>query len=139
MWSIEHERRTEATPSDVFALWADVERWPSWDASLVSTTLDGAFAAGATGTLHPRGAPEPIAFTITAVHPGNGFADETFLGPLALRFAHRVVSDGAGARICVRVEAEGPEEEQFGPMVAADLPESLDALAEAAERRRVDA
>jgi hypothetical protein len=139
MWSTEHDRRTDATPEDVFAVWADVPGWPTWDHSLISTTLDGTFAAGTTGTLHPEGAPSPIPFTITAVEPGRGFEDETMLGPLALRFSHQVQPDGDGARITVRIEAEGPDEAQFGPMVAADLPESLEALAGAAEGRRVDA
>jgi hypothetical protein len=110
--------------SAVFALWADVEAWPAWDASLIATTLDGPFAAGTTGTLHPQGMPEPIA----------GFADETRLGPLVLRFQHRAEPRGAGSRIVVSIEAEGPDADQIGPAVAEDLPESVAALAEAALR-----
>ena len=90
MWKTEHTHESAAAPEAVFALWADVEGWPAWDASLIATTLDGPFAAGTTGTLHPQGMPGPIAFEITAVEPGAGFADETRLGPLVLRFRHRV-------------------------------------------------
>ncbi len=133
MWHTEHTHDTPASPEAVFALWADVEGWPAWDASLVATTLAGSFTAGATGTLHPQGMPEPIAFTITAVEEGRGFADETRLGPLVLRFRHRVEPRGDGARIVVAIEAEGPDAEQIGPAVAADLPESVAALAAAAQ------
>ena len=133
MWHTEHTHDTPASPEAVFALWADVEGWPAWDASLVATTLAGPFTAGTTGTLHPQGMPEPIAFTITAVEEGRGFADETRLGPLVLRFRHRVEPRGDGARIVVAIEAEGPDAEQIGPAVAADLPESVAALAAAAQ------
>jgi hypothetical protein len=139
MWHTEHTHDTPASPEAVFALWADVEGWPAWDASLVATTLDGPFAAGTAGTLHPQGMPEPIAFTITAVDDGAGFADETRLGRLTLRFRHRVDSRERGSRIVVTVEAEGPDADQIGPAVAADLPESVAALAAAAQGRTLPA
>jgi hypothetical protein len=139
MWHTEHTHDTPASPEAVFALWADVPSWAAWDASLVATTLAGPFAAGTAGTLHPQGMPEPIAFVITAVDDGVGFADETRLGPLALRFRHRVEPRGAGARIVVTVEAEGPDADQVGPAVAADLPESVAALAAAAQARTLRA
>jgi Polyketide cyclase / dehydrase and lipid transport len=136
MWKTEHTHDSDAAPDTVFALWADVDGWPAWDASLMATTLDGPFAAGSTGTLHPEGMPEPIAFELTAVEPGTGFADETRLGPLVLRFAHRVEPRGDGSRIVVSVEAEGPDADEIGPAVAEDLPESVAALAAAALRAR---
>ena len=139
MWKTEHVHETDASPEAVFALWADVEGWPRWDASLVATTVSGPFAAGTAGTLHPQGMPEPIAFVITAVEEGRGFADETRLGPLALRFQHRVEPTAVGARIVVSVEAEGPDADQIGPAVAEDLPESVAALAAAARLRTLPA
>lgn len=132
MWRTEHTHDSDAAPEAVFALWADVENWPAWDASLIAATLEGPFAAGTTGTLHPQGLPEPIAFALTAVEPGAGFADETRLGPIVLRFQHRVERRRAGSRIVVSVEAEGPDADQVGPAVAEDLPETVAALADAA-------
>jgi Polyketide cyclase / dehydrase and lipid transport len=139
VWETDHTLETEASPEAVFAVWADVEGWPGWDASLVATTLDGPFAAGTTGTLHPQGMPEPVAFTITAVDEGAGFADETRLGPLVLRFTHRAEPHFGGARITVTIAAEGPDADQVGPAVAADLPESVAALAAAALGRTLPA
>jgi hypothetical protein len=134
MWKTEHTHESAAGPEAIFSLWADVEGWPSWDASLIATTLDGPFAAGTRGTLHPQGMPEPIAFTLTAVADGAGFSDETRLGPLVLRFDHRVEPRPGGSRIVVSIEADGPDAEQIGPAVAEDLPESVAALAAAALR-----
>jgi len=139
MWETGHTLDTDAAPEAVFAVWADVEGWPRWDASLVATTLAGPFAAGTAGTLHPQGMAEPIAFTLTAVEDGVGFADETRLGPLVLRFTHRAEPRGEGSRIVVTVAAEGPDADQVGPAVAADLPESVAALAAAAQGRTLPA
>jgi hypothetical protein len=132
-WTTEHQ--TTAAAESVFALWADVLGWPAWDASLIATTADDPFEAGTTGTLHPEGIPQPLPFTITAVEDGRGFIDETWLGELALRFRHRVEPTSSGSRITVAVEASGPGADEVGPAVAADLPESVAALAAAAERR----
>ena len=132
MWKTEHTHESAAAPEAIFARWADVEGWPSWDASLITTTLAGPFAAGTTGTLHPLGMPEPVAFTLTGVEDGAGFSDETRLGPLVLRFDHRVEPRPGGSRIVVSIEADGPDAEQVGSAVAEDLPESVAALAAAA-------
>lgn len=133
MWSTAASRTTSATPAAVYAVWADVAAWPDWDPSLLSATLDGPFAAGTTGTMHPDGAPGPLPFTLTEVLPGRGFTDETPFGDVLLRFVHEVVPDGAGALVTLRVEVEGPGAEDVGRMVTADLPEALGALAAAAE------
>ena len=133
MWHTEHRQHTTAAPEAIFGLWADVPSWPSWDGSLIATTLDGVFQAGAAGTLHPVGAPQPLPFTITSVDPGRGFSDETHLGPTLLRFIHRLAGDDEDLRVVVRVEVEGPDAAQIGEMVTADLAESVASLVTAAE------
>ena len=135
MWQTEHRHETTARPEAVWELWEDVPGWPRWDTSLEETTLAGPFEVGVTGTLRPSGAPEAFPFTVTAITPGVGFADETALGPLVLRFSHQVVASASGSTITVRVEAEGPGAEEVGPAVAADMPESVAALAAAAVAR----
>ena len=44
-----------ATPQQVWAVLADVQRWPRWDPDLASAMLDGPVAVGATGRLRPTG------------------------------------------------------------------------------------
>jgi hypothetical protein len=89
MWQTQHTHDTPAAPEHVLALWADVENWPAWDASLIATTLDG--------------------------------------------------PTGPGSRIVVTIEAEGPDADTIDPAVASDLPESVAALAAAAEARALPA
>ena len=134
MWSLEQSVVTPAPAAAVFALWADVPSWPSWDTSLIATTFDGPFAAGSAGTLHPEGAPGPLPFVITAVDPGAGFTDETPFGEVLLRFVHRAEPVEGGTRVTLRVEVEGPGAQEVGEMVTSDLPDALAALTAAAER-----
>lgn len=136
-WTTSAHHDTSASPETVFAVWQDVTNWPAWDQSLVAATLDGAFAAGVTGTIHPAGFPEPLPMTITAVEPGCGFTDATPLGELTLTFGHLVAPADGGARITVTVTVDGPGADEMGPNVADDLPESLAALAAEAERRHL--
>ena len=133
MWQMEHEHPTTAAPEVIFGLWADVHGWPSWDTSLIATTLDGAFEAGAAGTLHPEGAPESLPFVVTSVDPGRGFSDETHLGPTVLRFIHRLDGGERDLRVVVRVEVEGSDAAQIGAMVTADLADSVASLVATAE------
>jgi uncharacterized membrane protein len=41
MWSTEHSVETSASPEAVWRLWADVPRWPEWNADLARAELDG--------------------------------------------------------------------------------------------------
>lgn len=135
MWHHEHTADTTAPAGAVFAVWADVAGWPSSDASLHSASLDGPFRTGATGHLHPDGVPEPLAFTITDVVDGEGYDDETVMGPVTIRFAHRALPTPEGTQIHVQVSVSGPGEDEIGPAIVSDLPESVAALARVAEAR----
>jgi len=132
MWSYEHEVTTPATPAAVYARYADVASWPEWDASVAAVTLDGPFAAGASGTLAIVDIPETIPFRITAAEPDRGFDDESHAFGHVLRFSHRLEVVSGGTRIRHRVEVEGPAAAEVGAGVVADMPEAMKALARAA-------
>lgn len=134
MWTTTATCDTRATPAAVWAIWSDVDAWTSFDESLDGATLDGPFATGTTGTISPTGM-GTLPFTVTAVTDGESYSDEAAMGPVSVRFHHRVDARDEGARITVTVEVDGPDDERVGPMVAEDLPRSLRALAQEAERR----
>ncbi|MFN8108614.1 MAG: SRPBCC family protein [Thermoleophilia bacterium] len=133
IWTTEHTITTPATPERVFAVWADVPAWPTWDTGLISATLDGPFVVGTTGTLHPEGAPGPLPFTLTQVTPGREFTDRTEFAGHVLTFEHLATATAAGTEVTVRVIVEGPDADHMGPGVADDLPEAMTALVGAAE------
>lgn len=138
-YEFNHTAQTTASPAAVFALWADVPGWPSWDSSVEKATLEGPFAAGTRGSMTLEG-PMTIDFVLVEVTPDGGFLDETVMPDgHVLRFEHRVVGVGAGAEVSVRITIAGPNAEQMGPMVTSDTPDAVAGLIRLAERSTVPA
>ena len=140
MWSFEFQHPTTAAPQTVWSLWSDVALWPEWDVDLDAVSLDGDFAAGAQGTLKPKGM-DAFPFTITRAEPNRGYTDETPLPGAVLRFDHDLVPAEHGIVIRQRVRMDGPAAneyfEQFGGKIILDLPGALARLAEKAEQAGV--
>jgi uncharacterized protein YndB with AHSA1/START domain len=128
---------TRATPESIWRLWSHVAGWPAWDGAMDAARLDGPFAVGTPGAMSVHGQGE-LAFVLTAVETGRGFADETPIPGGQVRLFHDLepLEDGL-TRVTHRAEIAGvPEVAQgiaaqmrqgLGPAVAA-----LVALAEAA-------
>ena len=134
MWSIEHSAETTASPADVWRRYVDVGTWPEWNAAVGSVDLDGPFAAGTAGTLTPphQG---PLPFRVIAATENAGYTSETDIADtVTLRLTSRLtpLPDG-GTRITHRVELDGPAApyfaQSFGPVLAAGVPRTLEALA----------
>lgn len=130
-----HTETTTARPEDVWAVWADVENWGSWD-----TGLDNAEGAvdrlGAEGTiidLSGRRSP----FTVTEYHEGVSYAFSTKLPGGALvvrrvieaenptRFTHFVSFEGFGGALLSFV---------LGPQFRRALPTTMQLLCARAEQ-----
>lgn len=141
MWHAEHTEITAASPEGVWRLWSDVATWPDWDHGVQRATLAGAFAAGASGRLKPRGGPS-LPFTLTEVREPDGFVDETRLPFAVLRFEHRLARGDDGTLITHAVRITGPAAPLFaralGRGIARDLPAAVRRLAAlAAEREAI--
>jgi uncharacterized membrane protein len=63
MWAVEHSVETSARAQAVWRLWADVGRWPEWNAGVERLELRGPFAAGSTILMTPPG-DEPVELRI---------------------------------------------------------------------------
>jgi uncharacterized protein YndB with AHSA1/START domain len=137
MWAAEHSIETSAQAPAVWRLWADVGRWPEWNAGVKSIELEGPFAAGSTIVMTPPG-DEPVVLRITEARKPDLFVDEADGGDFVVRTTHRVdpVADGR-SRITYRVEIVGPAADtlgaEIGPEISGDFPEVLAALAARAE------
>jgi catechol 2,3-dioxygenase-like lactoylglutathione lyase family enzyme len=119
---------TTARPADVYALYADVRAWPSWDEDVERVTLEGPFATGTRGTLAMKGRP-PLSLTLTEVTPDVGFADETQVGPMTVRFRHVLTPMFGGTRIAHTVEVEGPGADALGADIASGVAHTVEGLA----------
>ena len=137
MWTFEYNHPTTAPANAIWCLWSDVSSWPQWDVDLETVTLDGAFVAGARGTLKPKGM-DVFPFVLTRAEPGRGYSDETPLDGAVLRFDHDLEPNGAGTLIRQRVTVDGPAaNEYFEPLAAniiLDIPAALARLAQKAEQ-----
>jgi uncharacterized protein YndB with AHSA1/START domain len=138
MWSTEHSVETSASPEAVWRLWADVPRWPDWNADLAQADLDGEFREGST-ILMTSNEGDVIELRIADAVEPEQFVDEADLGSVTVRTTHRL--DPAGPdriRIVYRMEISGPDADavgpQLGPQISGDFPDVLKALAERAER-----
>jgi Polyketide cyclase / dehydrase and lipid transport len=134
MWSTEHSVETTASPEDVWRTWADVPRWPEWNADLTRAELAGPFTVGSRITMTPQDG-EPIELMVAdAVEPGV-FVDEARLGETLVRTIHRVEpAAGDRRRITYRMEISGSDGETLGPMISGDFPDVLAALVGYVER-----
>ena len=139
MWAVEHSVETSARAQAVWRLWADVERWPEWNAGVERIELRGPFAVGSTILMTPPG-DEPVELRIAETIEPELFVDEADGGDFVVRTTHRVQAVGdERSRITYRMEITGPAAEtvgpEIGPEISGDFPEVLAALASRAEGR----
>lgn len=132
-----------ATPSQVFALWADSPGWAAWDPDVKAASIDGPFVAGATGTITPVQGPT-MRIRVTRVVPDRAFDAEARLPLCTMRFVHECepVVDGK-TRVVHRVLFEGPLAFVFrrviGPALEKGIPGTMAGLKRAVEGRTTGA
>jgi putative intracellular protease/amidase len=134
MWSVEHSVDTTAPVQAIWRRYREVGTWPEWNGAVESVVLDGEFATGARGTLTPPNQ-GPLPFRVVAATENEGYVSETDIADtVTLRLTSRLVPlDGGGTRISHRAELDGPAAphfaRSFGPVLAAGVPRTLEALA----------
>ena len=96
---------TSAAPATIFARWADMATWPTWNLDTEWVRLDGPFATGSTGSLKPKGGPK-VRFVIERLVPEREFVDVSLLLGAAARSRSRRASParwpGSGGRSSAR-------------------------------------
>jgi hypothetical protein len=137
MWRTEHTIETVAAPEAIWGLWADVAKWPEWNADLERADLSGPFAPGSTITMTSHGQ-DPIELRIAEAVRPETFIDEADLGDVVVRTIHSLVpQDHDRVRVVYGMEISGPEADtlgpQLGPQISADFPQVLRALVRRAE------
>jgi hypothetical protein len=138
MWAVEHSVETSASSQAVWRLWADVERWPEWNAGVEQIELRGPFAIGSTILMTPPG-DEPVELRIAEAIEPELFV-EADGGDFLVRTTHRVEAVGDDrSRITYRMEITGLAAEtvgpEIGPEISGDFPQVLATLAARAEGR----
>lgn len=135
-WRSEYAIETSATAAAIWSIFRDVAAWKNWNAGIEQIDIDGPFATGTWFTMKPPGE-EALRSQLVDVRENVCFIDETRVGDLAVKVAHRIEPLGpARTRIVYAVDAHGPQASEIGPAVSADFPEVLASLARLAEAVR---
>lgn len=134
MWTTEHSIETNATVDAIWRAWADVSRWPEWNADIERIELTGPFAAGSMIAMTPRDQ-DQVQLRLSDVVEGSRFVDEAEVAGTIVRTTHSIETlDGQRVRVVYRLEASGPAAEAIGPAISADFDDTLKALVEHAGR-----
>jgi hypothetical protein len=140
-FSVTHTEATTAQAAQIWALWQDVNNWPSWDVGLERCAIEGDFVAGNSFTLRPHGAPDEIRAELVEVKPHEGFTDETRLPFGVLRASHAFSAGSDGNKVTHTIEADvAPEHAGFFAKeiwsgMEHGLPESVRNIVKVAETR----
>lgn len=95
MWANERSIETSVAPEAIWRAWADVERWPEWNADIDRIALRGPFEAGSYIAMKPYGE-ETVDLRIAEVAEGESFVDEADVGGTVIRTVHRIVAQDGG-------------------------------------------
>jgi Polyketide cyclase / dehydrase and lipid transport len=138
MWWTEESIDTTASAEAIWRLWADVARWPDWNADIEHIELSGPFASGSRISMTPIGQ-EPVELRIEEAIEPELFIDVAELGGVVVRTIHRVQRlDDDQNRVTYRMEITGPAAEregpELGPEISGDFPQTLAALVDRAQR-----
>lgn len=135
IWRSEYAIETSAAADTIWSIFRDVAAWKNWNAGIEQIDIDGPFATGTWFTMKPPGE-EALRSQLIDVRESACFVDETQVGDLVIKVAHRIESLGpARTRIVYAVDAKGPQAAEIGPAVASDFPEVLASLAKLAEAK----
>ena len=125
-----------ASPEKVFALYENVANWKSWDPDVASSSISGAFAAGARGRLKPSRGPE-AKIEVASVEQNKSFTVESKLPLCTMTFEHELSPTNNATQAMHRVSFKGPLAFFFsrvvGTQIRKGLPGTLKGLKRAAE------
>lgn len=130
-------RLTTAPPARIWAIWTDVEQWPTWDRAVKQATLAGPFAVGTRGTVVPDKGLKAT-FELVAVEPGRSYTLRTQL-PLGALYVKRTLGQAEGqTQFTHEVWFSGLSKGLFGWALGRDfrarLPQFLEAIKAQAEQ-----
>lgn len=119
---IEDVQVIRATPETVWALTADIERWPSITPTITSVERldDGPLRVGSRARLSQPRQPQRV-WTVSTFDPPRRFEWSTRVGPLTMTGGHLVEPAPEGCRNRLSVEVTGFGAGLFGLLVKRQL------------------
>ncbi len=139
---VESRVTVSAPPEKIFAIYADVGNWKTWDPDTKDSSIDGPFQTGSKGRITPpKGMAVPLDFI--SVVPNQSFTVESRIPLFRMLFEHELHPTAAGTEVVHRVTFSGALSFVLGPIVGnplrSGLPVTLASLKRLAESGRVAA
>lgn len=101
-----HVATISHSPESVYRLWADPNKWMTWDADVADVQFVEEMAVGATGWVRPTSGPTTT-FEVTALHRGRLLTSASRLPGARLMFEHVVEPVAAGSEVAVTISVDG--------------------------------
>ena len=138
MMQFEEQIVIAAPLEKVFALYENVAAWSSWDPDVKTSSIEGSFSSGASGSLQPSSGPK-VSIKFTEVMPNRSFTVETKLPLCVMRFEHELTLLPSGTNAKHRVTFQGLLSPFFGRVIGSQirkgLPNTMQGLKRAAEHQ----
>ena len=129
----EFSTNTSAARASIWALWTDINNWPSWNAGVAQAKFTGPFVMGAEFSMTPTGQ-DAMTSRLVRVDEGVAFTDETLIGDIRVTVEHRFEpTDGGKLRLVYSARVTGPGAEHVGAAVTEDFDDVLAALVKLSE------
>jgi hypothetical protein len=136
LMQFESSIQISAPAATVFALYADVANWHTWDPEVKAASLQGAFASGVKGVIVPHGGPKST-INFSEVTPPRRFVASCKLPLCLMRFENELKSHSGGTQATHRVFFEGLLAPLFGRLIGSGMrktmPLALQGLKKAAQ------
>jgi uncharacterized membrane protein len=117
MFKAEHAVHIDASPSAVWAVLMDIERWPAWTPTMrkVQRMEEGAFGVGSRANITLNGLPA-VTWRVTQFDDGRSFTWESERPP-RVSASHVIEPDGGGAKLTLATDARGLGAVLFAPLL----------------------
>lgn len=137
MWKKTYsEKVSGVTAEQVWRVWADVDRWHTWQSDTEYAKLAGPFEAGTYFLLKPKGGPR-VTIDLVDVRPNEGFKDQTRFPLAKMVGEHEFIRHDDGLEIKTTVSVRGPLSFVWRKIVAEGVAAGLkDQTRELVERAR---
>jgi ribosome-associated toxin RatA of RatAB toxin-antitoxin module len=119
MPSWEHSTQINATPSEIWSVLADVEKWPEWTPTMTKVELldEGPFGLGSRARVDLRPVGSSV-WTVTKLEERRGFDWESSRPGLRITAGHWIECDADGSKVRLSVDMTGVQATLLYPFMA---------------------
>jgi uncharacterized protein YndB with AHSA1/START domain len=124
----------QATPAAIFAIYADMAQWPSWDPDLKAASLQGAMVSGAVGEVQPHSGPKSkLAFVEVVSNKHLRMECKLPLG--MMHFDYELQAQGDATLVTHRTTFSGLLAPLWGRLIGSGMKKSLPAALAGLKRK----